>query len=273
MNEFETEIALHSRTQRAEKAQRILGSRDKSCSVCRVCNPTVLEKKQIKEACGSVRVALLCHNHAKLLFALNKLHFADERDNSLAKKAQITPPRKLVDEFRIAFEIGWVSESVDIMWNLSPAVPSGMREIRSAKELSRIIRRQMKFDPYSHFAECACYVCGSAIPIMNEVHHVDRERNSDRAVFLCANHHALITHYQNTEQPDERDIDDPDMRGWIAAHMGEGILGKIDASFQLAVREHLKERYQTAKAAIENMSRPAGDCDTDAEYEFAQCCD
>ena len=271
MNEFQNETDYLARAQSAMKAQRTTRSQNETCAVCATCNPAVLREVSIEEDDGTRHRDWLCHNHAKLLYALNKKHFPEAASAQKAKNTSVTLPRLLVDEVRIQFELNRISESVAIERMLIPPIPEPSHEIGVARELSKVIRRQMIIDPLSPFPNCACFICGESRPIMIEVHHVDRERNSDRAVYLCANHHALVTQLQETEQPDERDIEEPEVRSFLAAHLGEGVLEEVDGSFRHAVRKLLKARLEVARAAIENASRPPEEDDRDHGFGTSCC--
>lgn len=271
MNEFDAEEFYLRRAQFVAKTQRLLHSHAASCEVCGARNPTLLEKATICEPDERRVQRWLCRNHAKLLYSLNKKHFPEASVAQKNSQSRVTLPRILVDEIRIHFQIETISASVSIQLGLADVMPAPDYVIDSAQELGKRIRRRMKIAPYSQSKDCACVICKEARPIMLEVHHVDRERNSDRAVYLCTNHHALVSHIQENEQPDERDIADTEARERVATALGEGALNEVDGSFKHALGKLLKERLEIAKAAIANAGQPPEDDDLHAAIE-SSCC-
>lgn len=268
MNEFESEEDLCDDLTFAAKRERALNSKGKACAVCRIPNPLLLRRIDVEEADGRISNTHLCHNHAVLVYWLNKKYFGDKSEAQKASGEKVTIPRLLIDQFRIDHEISWYRESALFFLKQSPIIPALSHKFGRYDDLRKVIAKQMKRDPFKPYPACACRVCGQDRPIMIDVHHVDRERNSDRAVYLCKNHHALVTDFQERKSFDEREIGQEKFRAFVASEVGESILQQVHSVFRSGTSQKFEQRYKAAMVLIGHIQTPPGSDTEDDQFSI-----
>lgn len=268
MNEFETEDIMRERASRSYLAARKRASNGMQCEICNVTNPHLLEQVKIERDGGDLHDAHLCRNHARFLFTRKK-RLSDVFDE---KSDRNTVPGILIDEEWLAFQARRIQNSTLFTY---PDIPYTNRlalrdrdltiegieppQFQPYDKLKAIVRKHMKIAPFSPHPDCACAVCGEARPIMIEVHHVDRERNSDRAVFLCLNHHVLITLDQEYEQPDDQSIENLDVRAEYATAIGTNGLLNLIYNYRAALSKRVPDRHEHGRSFFDNFHAPVED--------------